>query len=223
MSEMLDVLVLASGRGSNLRAIVDSAQTGSCRVRVRAVVSDRPAAPALEFARERGIETAVLPLQKGDDRADWDRRLAELVADFAPRFVVLAGFMRIVGKPLLARFPRRILNVHPSLLPAFSGLDAPAQAIAAGVRISGCTVHLVDEGVDTGPVLAQTAVPILPTDDAASLHARIQIEEHRLLPRVLDWIARGVLALEPSVAFGPGADVNAAGALVSPDLRIRTG
>jgi len=193
----VDVVVLASGRGSNLGAILRAADDGRCAARVAAVVSDKPDALALELARSRGIQTAVLPFTKGDDRAAWDARLADTVASFAPRVVVLAGFMRIVGPAMLARFPGRIVNVHPALLPCFPGTDGPAQAVRARVRVSGCTVHVVDAGVDTGPILTQAAVPVLDGDDADRLHARIQKAEHRLLPATLDAIARGTLELGP--------------------------
>ena len=187
----MDVVVLVSGRGGNLRAIVKAIDEGSCRARVVAVISDREGAPALEFAAERGIPTRVVRAKDYSDRAVWDRDLADAIASYAPGLVVLAGFMRIVGQPVLARFSGRIINVHPALLPAFPGIDAPEQAVAARVALSGCTVHVVDAGVDTGPILAQAAVPVLPSDDAASLHARIQKVEHQLLPRVVHAVAVG--------------------------------
>jgi len=193
----MDVVVLASGRGSNLKALFDAIDAGRCAAEVVGVVSDRPAAGALALAAERGVPTAVVPLSRGDDRDLWNARLAHAVAELGGELLVLAGFMRLIGRPLLDAYPGRIVNVHPALLPAFPGAHAPHDAVAAGVRISGCTVHVVDEGVDTGPILAQAAVPVHPDDDADSLHARIQIQEHRLLPAVVDWIARGVLALDP--------------------------
>lgn len=199
--ETLSLVVLASGRGSNLRALSEAIDAGRCRARIVAVVSDRAAAPALEHARERGVTTEVVAPKNYADRAEWDAALADAIARHSPDLVVLAGFMRIVGVAVLARFGGRIINVHPALLPSFPGLDAPAQAVAAGVRITGCTVHLVDAGVDTGPILAQAAVPVLPDDDAASLHARIQPAEHRLLPAVVDWIATGALVLDPAPRF----------------------
>ncbi len=198
---MIDVVVLVSGRGSNLRALLEAIDAGRCRARVVAVVSDRSSAPALELARERGIATSIVRPKDHADREAWDRALAGAIAACSPALVVLAGFMRIVGPEVLERFGGRIINVHPALLPAFPGMDGPAQAIAAGVRITGCTVHVVDAGVDTGPILAQAAVPVLPGDDAERLHARIQPAEHRLLPAVVDWIARGALVLEPSPRF----------------------
>jgi phosphoribosylglycinamide formyltransferase-1 len=205
----LPIVVLASGRGSNLGALFAAIDAGTCRARVVGVVSDRAHAPALALAADRGVPTAVVPLAHKSERAAWDERLAAAVAAFAPDLAVLAGFMRIVGPAMLRRLPGRIVNVHPSLLPAFPGTDAPAQALAAGVRIAGCTVHVVDEGVDTGPILAQGAVPVLPDDDATRLHARIQRVEHALLPAVIDAIARG------EVALGAGAPV------LSPSLSAR--
>ena len=123
------------------------------------------------------------------------------MAAFDPELVVLAGFMRIIGPAMLARFPSSIINVHPALLPSFPGLNAPQQALEAGVRITGCTVHLVDSGVDTGPILAQAAVPISPHDNVCTLVARIQRAEHQLLPNVIDWIASGQLQLEPTPKY----------------------
>ncbi len=200
----MNVVVLASGRGSNLRAVLEAVEAGRCGVSVTAVVSDRESAAALELAQARGIDTRVVSPKGYRDRAAWDEALAHLVLSFEPRLVVLAGFMRIVGPSMLAAFPGRIINVHPALLPAFPGMDAPLQAVRARVSLSGCTVHIVDAGVDTGPILAQAAVPILPDDDAESLHARIQRAEHRLLPGVLDAIARGLFELGDTPRFvGP--------------------
>ena len=193
----LDIVVLASGRGSNLAAIFDAIDAGRCDARVMGVVSDKADAGALALAAGRGVSTRVVPLARGADRDAWNVALADAVAALTPQVVVLAGFMRILGAPLLERFPGKLVNVHPSLLPAFPGHDAPAQAVAAGVRITGCTVRVVDHGVDTGPILAQAAIPVLPSDDTASLHARIQRAEHELLPTVIDWIARGRMSLAP--------------------------
>lgn len=210
------LVVLISGTGSNLQAIFRAIDAGTCGVNVAAVISDRAEAPGLDHARRRGVPTEVVSMKVYANRAAWDEGLAKVVASHTPDVVVLAGFMRILGAPLLALFPFRIVNVHPALCPAFPGADAPAQAIAARVRISGCTVHLVDSGVDTGPILAQAAVPVAIDDTAATLHARIQIYEHRLLPEVLDAIARGVITLGPvptvEACIAPDA------ALVSPIL-----
>ncbi len=186
-------VVLVSGRGSNLRAIWEAHRAGRCAASPVAVLSDRPGAAALRFARAWGLLTEVVSPERGEARERWSERLADAVAVHRPDWVVLAGFMRILGSSFVQRFPERIVNVHPSLLPAFPGLDAPRQALEAGVALAGCTVHLVDEGVDTGPILAQAAVPVLPEDDADRLHARIQRQEHLLLPAVLDALARGRL------------------------------
>jgi len=195
----LKLAVLISGRGSNLAAILRGIDAGSCAAHVALVLSDRPGAPGLELARERGIATAVVRLQDHPDRAAWDRALAERAAEAEPELIVLAGFMRLLGPAFLERFPQRVINVHPALLPLFPGKAGPADAIAAGMRVSGCSVHVVDSGVDTGPVIAQAAVPILPDDDAERLHARIQRVEHVLLPRVIDAIARGAVTLGPEL------------------------
>jgi phosphoribosylglycinamide formyltransferase-1 len=200
---VLDIAVLASGRGSNLAAIFEAIDAGHCDARVVGVVSDKPGAGALNAAQARGIPTRVVPFARGDDRDAWNVALAAAVADLTPQLVVLAGFMRILGAPLLERFPGKLINVHPSLLPAFTGHDAPHQAVAAGVRLSGCTVHVVDHGVDTGPILAQAAVPVLPGDTADTLHARIQVAEHALLPAVIHWVAQGKLTLSPPTLTDP--------------------
>lgn len=191
----MNVAVLVSGQGSNLRALLSAIDLGHCAARVCAVVADRDGTPAIEHARERGLPTALVRANDYAERDAWDRELARTIASFQPELVVLAGFMRIVGGAVLARFPGRIINVHPALLPAFPGKDAPAQAVAKRVTLSGCTVHVVDAGVDTGPILAQAAVPVLASDDAASLHARIQLAEHELLPAVVHAVASGALEL----------------------------
>ncbi|TFH26141.1 MAG: phosphoribosylglycinamide formyltransferase [Myxococcales bacterium] len=202
----MDVVVLVSGRGSNLRAICDAVDAGTCSANIVGVVSDRKNAAALEFAGARGIATRVVPLRKGDERDAWNEALAEEVTALKPDLVVLAGFMRVLGAPLLERFPGRIINVHPALLPSFPGHNGPQDALDGGVRISGCTVHIVDAGVDTGPILAQAAVPVLAGDTADTLHARIQGQEHALLPRVIHQIAIGAITLDPLTVTTPVAD-----------------
>ena len=190
------LVVLASGRGSNLLALLEAIDGGHCRATVAAVISDRSAAPALEVARRRGISTETVPPKAFPTRKAWDQALADRIGREQPDLVVLAGFMRILGAPALATFPGRIVNVHPALLPSFPGTDGPAQALRAGVRISGCTVHIVDQGVDTGPIIAQATVPVWPDDDEKTLHARIQRVEHRLLPAVVDAIGCGQIRLD---------------------------
>lgn len=197
----LRLAVLISGRGTNLVAILDAIARGACDAQVALVVSDRPSAAGLAAAAARGIRTDVVRMGDHASRAAWDEALAQRVAEAAPELVVLAGFMRVVGPAFLARFEGRIINVHPALLPLFPGTDGPAQALAAKVRISGCSVHVVDAGVDTGPVLAQAAVRVLPDDSVESLHERIQRAEHRLLPQVIDAIAKNAIRLSPSITL----------------------
>ena len=156
-----------------------------------AVGSDRPEAVALDRARAAGLPALAVPLVAGGDRTAWDRALAEAVQAHEPDLVVLAGFMRILGPEFLARFPSRVVNTHPALLPAFPGANAVAEALAYGVKVAGVTVHLVDEGVDTGPVVAQATVPVLPEDDEVTLQGRIQEVERPLYVEAVGRLARG--------------------------------
>jgi phosphoribosylglycinamide formyltransferase 1 len=190
----LRLAVLVSGRGTNLEALANAIDEGRCSAEIVLVASDNPSAAALAFADARAIPRAVVPFVRGDDRRAWSEALAATVDASAPDLVVLAGFMRILAGEFVRRFEGRLLNVHPSLLPAFPGKDGVGDALAAGVRITGCSVHLVDEGVDTGSILAQAAVPVMPGDTRDLLHARIQRREHELLPRVVDDIAKGRFA-----------------------------
>jgi len=213
----LSLTVLISGTGSNLQAILAAIDAGRCDAIVRAVISDRAGAKGLSLATERNIPTVIVKLSDYESRSAWDAALTRTVQSFAPDLVVLAGFMKLVGEHMLAAFPRRVLNMHPALLPAFPGVDAPAQAIAARVRITGCTVHIVDGGVDTGPVVAQAAVRVLASDDAQALHKRIQRAEHKLFPAVIDGIARGAIALDPAAGTGACSEEDTA-ILISPQL-----
>lgn len=218
MDQKLAIAVLVSGRGSNLSALLNAIDAGTCQAEVRGVVSDRPEAPALELARARNLPVRVVKPKDYPSREAWDAALAACVEALAPELVVLAGFMRLIGRAMLEQFEGRIINVHPSLLPAFPGIDAPAQAVRAHVAISGCTVHVVDAGVDSGPILAQAAVAVLPQDDAASLHARIQRAEHVLLPQVVDAIARGRYTLGPTPRFMTSDALSAPDAWIWPKL-----
>lgn len=213
------LVVLASGRGSNYSALAAAIAAGRCHAEIVGVVTDKPDAGVLARAAADGVPTHVEPLAKGDDRDAWNERLRDSVARFAPDYVVLAGFMRVVAPSFLDRFHRRVVNVHPSLLPAFPGHDGPAQAIRAGVRITGCTVHLVDHGVDTGPILAQAAVPVLPGDDVPSLHGRIQTVEHELLAASIDALARGEFSVDDPRTTSARFDV--AASLVVPSITAR--
>lgn len=190
--------VLASGTGSNLGAVLAAIASGSLRARVGVVLTNVENAGALEKARAAGVPSVVLRHKAYASREAFDAAVVDVLRAHGVSCVVLAGFMRIVTKVLLDAFPDRVLNIHPSLLPAFPGVNAQAQALAYGARVSGCTVHLVDAGMDTGPIVAQRAVPVFDGDDEASLRARILEQEHALLPEVLGWIARGRVRVERS-------------------------
>ena len=183
------VAVLASGAGSNLTALADAIDAGHVAARIVAVVSDVADAPVLARAAGRGLAAFAVPYDRSD-RAGWERRLADAVVGTGAELVVLAGFMRILTATFLSHWPDRVVNVHPSLLPAFRGAHAVEEAIAAGVRVTGVTVHLVDELVDHGPILAQEAVEVRPDDTPATLHLRLHAVEHRLLPRCVDLLVR---------------------------------
>lgn len=182
---MLDLGVLVSGRGSNLQAILDAIASGSLDARVRIVISNLPDALALERAANAGVPTRTISHRGYSSREDFDSALVSALQDAAAEWVVLAGFMRVLTPVFVRAFPHRIINIHPALLPAFAGTHAQRQALEYGVKLTGCTVHFVDEGVDTGPIIAQRAVPVLDDDDEASLSARILTEEHALLVEVL--------------------------------------
>jgi phosphoribosylglycinamide formyltransferase 1 len=183
--------VLGSGKGSNFVSIADAIARGELDAEVRVVISDVENAGILQHARDRGLRAEFLP--PGAFRTklepEAEERLVTLLQDAAVEWVVLAGYMRMVKAPLLEAFPRRIINIHPSLLPAFPGLHAWEQALAAGAIESGCTVHYVDAGMDTGEIIERRRVPVLPDDTAASLHARIQVAEHEIYPAVLARLA----------------------------------
>jgi phosphoribosylglycinamide formyltransferase 1 len=193
--------VLVSGTGSNLQAILDAVAEKRLDARVAVVVSNVPGAGGLARAEAAGVETVVVDHTKYADRRAFDAALVEVLRARGVEVVVLAGFMRLLTDVLLGAFPMRVVNVHPSLLPAFPGVHSQKQAFDYGVRVAGCTVHLVDGGTDTGPILAQAAVPVEEDDDAESLRLRILAREHELLPRVLQWMAEGRVSVE-AVAGG---------------------
>lgn len=190
--------VLVSGSGTNLQAVIDAVASGKLRAKIGVVVSNVATAKALDRARAAGIATAVVDHKAHASRETFDAAVVEVLRAHGAGCVVLAGFMRLITPVLLDAFPHRVVNIHPALLPAFPGIHAQAQALAYGVRVSGCTVHLVDAGMDTGPILAQATVPVLEGDDEASLRDRILAKEHELLPEVLQWIAEGRVEVVPS-------------------------
>ncbi len=183
--------VLVSGRGSNLQALIDAAAKGSLDARIAIVISNRPDAAGLARAEAAGIETLVLDHRARASRDDFDRAVARELLQRGVRLVCLAGFMRLVGAPLLQAFPNAILNIHPSLLPAFPGIEAQRQALDYGVRLTGATVHLVTSELDAGPIVLQAGVPVLSEDSVETLSARILAAEHLLYPAAVQLILDG--------------------------------
>ena len=196
--------VLVSGSGTNLQALLDAEASGALAGHVVVVISNKPAVGALDRAAKRNVPTAVISHRDHASREDFDRALVAALRAHAVELVVLAGFMRIVTPAFLDACPQRVVNVHPALLPSFPGVDAQAQALAYGARVSGCTVHFVDTGVDTGPIIAQSPVPVLDDDTVDTLKARILREEHRTLVASVNAVASGRVRVEGRrVKFAP--------------------
>ncbi|HEX8435415.1 phosphoribosylglycinamide formyltransferase [Archangium sp.] len=196
MSGRTKLGVLVSGSGSNLQALLDACAQPGFPAEVAVVVSNVPTAFALERARKAGVPAVVLEHKAFGSRADFEKALVDTLVSAGVEWVCLAGFMRLLGADFLGRFAGKVLNIHPALLPAFPGLHAQRQALERGVKVAGCTVHFVDPGMDTGPIIAQAVVPVLPGDDEAALSARILKEEHRLYPLVVKLVATGAVQLE---------------------------
>lgn len=198
------LVVLVSGGGTNLQALLDAAADPAYGAEVVAVGADREGVEGLARAERAGVPTFVHRLRDHATREEWDAALAASVASYTPDVVVLAGFMKLVGEELLARFPHRVLNTHPALCPAFPGTSGPADALAYGVKVTGATLFVVDAGVDTGPIVAQTVVPVEDDDDAASLHERIKVAERQMLVDSVGAIARdGLTITDRKVRIGP--------------------
>jgi phosphoribosylglycinamide formyltransferase-1 len=193
MSGRLGILI--SGRGSNFLAIADAIARNRLDAEIAVVISNRPEAPGISAARERGLHTVALP-SKGLDREAYDRQLVDELRKSRVDLVCLAGYMRILSGHFIREFHERILNIHPSLLPAFPGLDAQHQALEHGVKFSGCTAHFVEEGLDSGPIISQAVVPVLADDTADSLSARILKEEHRIYPEAIALVLSGQYRIE---------------------------
>jgi phosphoribosylglycinamide formyltransferase-1 len=193
---MKNIVILVSGRGSNMEAIVRACDVEGWDARIAAVVSNRADAGGLGFARARGIATAVVDHRGFAERADFDAELARVVDAFAPDIVALAGFMRILGAGFVQRYDGRLVNIHPSLLPAFPGLHTHRRALAAGCKVAGATVHFVTGELDHGPILGQAVVPVLAEDSEEALAARVLAQEHRLYPRAIGWLVEGALQRE---------------------------
>jgi phosphoribosylglycinamide formyltransferase-1 len=196
MAKKIRLGVLASGGGTNLQAIIDRCQDGSLAAEIALVVSNNPGAGALDRAAGAGLPTLCINHRTFDQRENFDRAVVKALQDADVELVVLAGFMRIITAPFIEAFPERIINIHPALLPAFPGMHVQKQAIDYGARFSGCTVHFVDGGVDTGPIIIQAVVPILPGDTVEILSARILEQEHLIYPRAIQLIAEGRVSIE---------------------------
>lgn len=188
--------ILISGRGSNMQALIDLCADGGCPAEIAVVVSNKADAGGLDKAASAGLATEIVDHKKFADRAAFDQAVSAALDGYGVELVCLAGFMRVLTPEFIARWQGRIVNIHPSLLPSFRGLHAHKQALEAGVKLAGCTVHLVTGELDGGPIIAQAAVPVFPDDKVEDLEQRILVEEHKLYPRVVDLIARGQIRLE---------------------------
>ncbi len=198
---MKRIVVLASGQGSNLEAILKAVERGEVAGRVVMVISDNPNAPALERARKRKINALFLDPKGYADRLDYDRAVIEEIKALQADLVVLAGFMRLLSPLFIKSFPMQIMNIHPSILPAFPGKDGVEQALNYGAKVTGCTVHFVDEGLDSGPVILQETVPVIQQDTLSTLHQRIHASEHRIYPTAIDLFCRDKLKVEGRRCF----------------------
>ncbi|MEX3822970.1 phosphoribosylglycinamide formyltransferase [Paraburkholderia sp. BR14262] len=193
---MKNLVILISGRGSNMEAIVRACAQEAWGARIAAVIANRPDAAGLAFAASNGIATAVVDHRQFPDRASFDTALAQVIDGYAPDLVVLAGFMRVLTESFVGHYAGRMLNIHPSLLPMFPGLKTHQQALVAGCRVHGATVHFVTPTLDHGPIVAQSVIPVRAGDDAAALAARVLRTEHLMYPRAVRWFVEGRLALD---------------------------
>jgi phosphoribosylglycinamide formyltransferase 1 len=193
---MKNIVILISGRGSNMEAIVKACAQEQWPARVAAVVSNKASASGLQFAAEHGIATAVVDHKAFDSREAFDTELARVIDGFQPDVVVLAGFMRILTEGFVRHYDGRLLNIHPSLLPAFPGLHTHQRAIEAGCQVAGATVHLVTPELDHGPIVAQAVVPVLANDTEETLAARVLVQEHRMYPQAVRWFVEGAVQMQ---------------------------
>ena len=191
------IAVLVSGSGTNLQTLIEKLhQDETIGIEIAVVISDQQKAYALTRAKRAGIPTHVVKTRDFENRVDFDAEISRLIEHYTAELVVLAGFMKLFQPPFVRKYKNRIINVHPTLLPAFPGAHPVADTLTYGVKFTGVTVHFVDEGVDTGTIIAQSVVPVLDTDDEESLHNRIQVEEHKLYPQVIKWYAEGKLKIK---------------------------
>ncbi len=215
---MKQIVILISGRGSNMEALIAARDAGRLPVAIAAVISNRPDAAGLATAARAGIATRHLHHKAFASREDFDAALADCIDGYAPDLVVLAGFMRILSEGFVRHYEGRLMNIHPSLLPSFPGLHTHQRALDEGVRIHGCTVHFVTPALDHGPVVIQAAVPVLDGDSEESLAARILVQEHRIYPQAVRWFAEGRLRLEDG-RVRIAAELSDQAALISPEFR----
>ncbi len=205
MEKKLPIAVFVSGRGTNLQSIIDAIEEGKLDAEIRLVVSNRSKAYALKRCEKHGIPYEVIPSKRFESPQKWGEALIEAVKRSGAELVVLAGFMKIVPTNFIEAFKNRIINIHPSLLPAFKGLEAQRQAYDYGVKLTGCSVHLVIPELDAGPIIAQAVVPVLPNDTADTLAERILKYEHRIYPQVIQWFAEGRVKVEGNKVWILGA------------------
>ena len=217
---MVRIGVLVSGSGSNLQSIMDACERGEIDGTVAVVISNDPGAYALTRARSKSVPVASIPHRDYPDRESFDRELVRVLHEYQADLVALAGFMRVLTPWFLRQFPARVINIHPALLPSFPGLHVRQKAIDHGVRISGCTVHFVDAGVDTGPIIIQAAVPVYPEDTEEELKDRILALEHRIYPKAISLFAQGRLRVEGRKVFIRGMNRDGAPCLVNPPLDV---
>ncbi len=216
---MKSIVILISGRGSNMESLLNAVAEGSLPVQVAAVISNRPDAKGLETAAAQDVETCVVDHTRFDSRESFDAAMIKMIDSYSPDLVVLAGFMRILTDGFVRRYEGRLLNIHPSLLPSFPGLHTHRRALEEGVRVHGCTVHFVTPQLDHGPVVVQAAVPVLDGDDEATLAQRVLEQEHQVYPLAVRWFAEDRLKLvDGHVIFE--AEQDPVGTLISPQLRV---
>jgi phosphoribosylglycinamide formyltransferase-1 len=195
MMKIIDIGVLVSGSGSNLQSIIDHVESGALDANIRVVLSNNPDAYALERCKAHGIPSVVVDHRQFDSRESYDRNVIDLLQARGVELVVMAGFMRLLSSEFFKAFPRRIMNIHPALLPAFPGIHVQQKAVEYGVKFAGCTVHFADEGIDSGPVIIQSVVPVCQDDTADTLAERILREEHRIYPQAIQYYAEGKIEI----------------------------
>jgi phosphoribosylglycinamide formyltransferase-1 len=210
------LVILISGRGSNMEAMLRA----SLPARVAAVISNRADAAGLAIAAQHGVPTRVVEHRQFASRDAFDAKLAEVIDEYAPDYVLLAGFMRILGEAFVRRYPERLVNIHPSLLPAFPGVQTHARVLAEGVRVHGCTVHLVTPRLDHGPILIQAAVPVRADDTEDSLAARVLEQEHRIFPQAVRWLCEGRVSVDAAGRVAVAGESPGRGTLVVPAVEV---